>query len=119
MSRTADKRARWVRRKRRIRQSVRGTAERPRLTVYKSNRYTYVQVIDDDAGHTLVAASNREKELSTLGNDVSGASQLGESLGERLVGQKITALVFDRNGYPFAGKVQAIAEGVRKAGIRV
>lgn len=119
MSRAADKRARWIRRKRHIRQNVRGTAERPRITVYKSNRHTYAQVIDDDAGRTLVAASNREKELSSLSNDVSGATQLGESLGKRLADQKITTLVFDRNGYPFAGKVQAIAEGLRKAGIRV
>ena len=119
MSRTSDKRARWVRRKRRIRQSVRGTAERPRLTVYRSNRHTYAQVIDDDTGRTLVAASNREKEFSSLSNDVSGATKLGENLGKRLTERKITTLVFDRNGYRFAGKVRALADGVRKAGIRV
>lgn len=119
MSGTNEKRARWVRRKRRIRKVIRGTASRPRLTVYKSNRYTYAQVIDDDAGRTVAAASNREKEHRSLGNDVSGVTQLGENLGKRLASQKIDVLVFDRNGYPFAGKVRAIAEGVRKSGVHV
>jgi large subunit ribosomal protein L18 len=113
------KRARWLRRKRHIRKTLRGTATRPRLTIYKSNRYTYVQVIDDGAGHTLVAASNREQELSSIGNDVAGAAQLGEKIGARLMEKQIKALVFDRNGYRFGGRVRAVAEAVRKAGVEV
>jgi large subunit ribosomal protein L18 len=119
MSRVHEKRSRWLRRKRHIRQTLRGSATRPRLTIYKSNRYTYIQVIDDDAGRTVAAVSNREQELRSVSNDLSGAAQLGESLAARLAAKQIHALVFDRNGYRFTGRVRAVAEGVRKAGIQI
>ena len=119
MSRVHEKRLRWLRRKRHIRQTLRGSATRPRLTVYKSNRYTYIQVIDDATGCTLAAVSNREQELRSVSNDIAGAAELGKSLAERLAAKQILALVFDRNGYRFAGRVQAVAEGVRKAGIQI
>ena len=111
------KRRRWLRRKQRIRQRVSGTAERPRLTVYRSNRYTYVQVVDDLRGHTLLAVSNRERALRDIENTVAGAARLGATVGERLQQQQITGVVFDRNGYAYHGIVRSLADAVRKAGI--
>ena len=113
------KHQRWLRRKQRIRRRIRGTAERPRLTVYKSNRHTYVQVVDDLRGHTLLAASNRETALGDAGNTVAGAALLGAALGERLRERQITEVVFDRNGYAYHGIVRSLADAVREAGIRL
>ena len=114
--RTPAKVARRFRRKRSIRGKLRGTAARPRMTVFKSNRYTYVQVIDDDAERTLVAVSNREAaiEVTNRANDVG---RLGELAGQRLQASGIDRVVFDRNGYPYHGKVKAIADGARKSGV--
>ena len=111
------KRRRWLRRKQSIRKRIRGTAERPRLTVYKSNYYTYAQAIDDQRGHTLVAASSRDAELRDAGSGVSGAGKLGLLVGERLRGHGVSEVVFDRNGYPYHGRVRSLAEGVREAGV--
>ena len=108
---------RRLKRKASIRKKIRGTAERPRLTVYKSNRYTYVQAIDDAAGATLAAASNLEKDQRSIANKVAVLGKLGELIGERLKAKNITAVVFDRNGYRYHGKVKTIADGARKAGI--
>ena len=113
------KRRRWLRRKLRIRRRVRGTAARPRLTVYKSNHYTYVQVIDDFRGHTLLSASNREPALNDAGNTVAGVARLGTAVGERLRELDITAVVFDRNGYAYHGMVRSLADAVRNVGIRL
>ena len=113
------KRRRWLRRKQRIRRRVRGSAERPRLTVYKSNRFTYVQVVDDLRGHTLLAASNHEPALRGAGNTVAGAAQLGAAVGERLQQRQITEVVFDRNGYAYHGIVRSLADAVREAGIKL
>lgn len=113
------KRRRWLRRKQRIRRRVRGTAQRPRLTVYKSNHYLYLQVVDDARGHTLLAASNREGELREAGNTVAGAARLGAALGERLRAQQITEVVFDRNGYAYHGIVRSLADAVREAGVKL
>ena len=119
MRKIIDKMRRRVKRRASIRKKVHGTAERPRLTVYKSNRYTYVQAIDDIAGVTLAAASNLEKEQRGLQNKVGALEKLGALIAERLKGKNISEVVFDRNGYRYHGKVKAIAEGARKAGIRV
>lgn len=107
---------RRLRRKRSIRGKVRGTAVRPRMTVFKSNRYTYVQVIDDDAERTVVAVSNREAAVD-VSNRVTDLGRLGELAGERLRASGIRSVVFDRNGYPYHGKIKAIADGARKSGI--
>lgn len=107
---------RRLRRKRSIRGKVHGTAVRPRMTVFKSNRYTYVQVIDDDAERTVVAVSNREVAVD-VPNRVSDLGRLGELAGERLRASGIQSVVFDRNGYPYHGKIKAIADGARKSGI--
>jgi large subunit ribosomal protein L18 len=104
--------------RKRLKKKVHGTPERPRLTVYKSNRYTYVQAIDDAAGHTVASASNKEKDHRDIKNVVAQVGKLGTIVGERLRAKSIEAVVFDRNGYRYHGKVKAVAEGARKAGIR-
>lgn len=117
MRKIVDTRRKRLKRKASIRKRIHGTPERPRMTVYKSNAYTYVQVVDDEAGRTLAAASNLEKDQRGIKNTVAALGRLGELIGERLKAKKITAVVFDRNGYRYHGKVKAIAEGARKAGI--
>jgi large subunit ribosomal protein L18 len=119
MRKIIDKMRRREKRKASIRKKVSGTAERPRLTIYKSNRHTYVQAIDDAAGVTLAAASNLEEEHRAIQNKAGSLEQLGALIAERLKSKNITEVVFDRNGYRYHGKVKAIAEGARKAGIRV
>jgi len=106
-----------LRRKVHIRKRVCGTAERPRMTVTKSNRRISIQVIDDAKGHTLVSASTLEKELKNIKATVAGAGQLGEVIGKRLLEKNIKTVVFDRNGYLYHGIVKALADGSRKAGI--
>ena len=106
-----------LRRKVHIRKRVSGTAERPRMTITKSNRRISIQVIDDTKGHTLASASTLEKEFRNIKMTVAGAAQLGEIMGKRLLDKKIKTVVFDRNGYLYHGIVKALADGSRKAGI--
>ncbi|MDR3140090.1 MAG: 50S ribosomal protein L18 [Treponema sp.] len=106
-----------LKRKTHIRKRISGTAERPRMTVTRSNRALSIQIIDDTKGHTLASASTLEKELRTIKATVEGAGQLGEILGKRLLEQNIKTIVFDRNGYLYHGVVKAMADGARKAGI--
>jgi large subunit ribosomal protein L18 len=117
MKKIIDKTRKRLKRKASIRKKIQGTPARPRLTIYKSNRYTYVQAIDDMAGVTLAAASNLEKEHRDIVNKVATLEKLGLVIGERLKAKNITSVVFDRNGYRYHGKVKAIADGARKAGI--
>jgi large subunit ribosomal protein L18 len=119
MKKLVDTARKRLKRKASIRKKLSGTPERPRLTVYKSNRRTYVQAIDDVAGATLASASNLEKEARALKNKVGDMESLGLRIAERLKAKKITAVVFDRNGYKYHGKVKAIADGARKAGIQL
>jgi large subunit ribosomal protein L18 len=116
-----DKQRKRLHRKVHIRKSIYGTAVRPRLTVYKSGRNLYAQVIDDDAnngqGNTLVAISTLEKDFISLKANVESAAKLGEALGNRLKDKNITKVVFDRNGYLYHGVVKALADATRKAGI--
>ena len=107
-----------LKRKIHIRKRVSGTAERPRMTVIRSNRKLSVQVIDDTKGCTLASASTLEKDLQDIKATVAGGTQLGEIIGKRLLEKEIKAVVFDRNGYLYHGIVKAIAEGTRKAGIQ-
>ena len=119
MKKTTDTTRKRLKRKASIRKKIHGTPQRPRLTVYKSNSHTYVQAIDDIAGATLAAASNLEKDQRGMGNKVASLEKLGTLIAERLKAKNITAVVFDRNGYRYHGKVKAIAEGARKAGIKL
>ena len=107
-----------LKRKVHIRKRISGTAERPRMTIYKSNRSLSIQIIDDSKGHTLASASTLEKELQNIKATVAGAGQLGAVMGKRLLEKTIKAVVFDRNGYLFHGLVKAMADGARKAGVQ-
>ncbi len=118
MDRLAQKKIRRIRRKKHVRKLVTGSVERPRMTVYKSGRYLYVQVIDDQKACTLVSASNLEKDLRKIKSNVAGGEQLGQVIAARLKENKINRVVFDRNGYSYHGIVKSIAEGARKAGIQ-
>ena len=117
MKKIIDKTRKRLKRKASIRKRIHGTPERPRMTVYKSNRHTYVQAIDDLAGATIAAASNLEKDQRGIANKTAALEKLGQLIGERLKAKNITAAVFDRNGYRYHGKVKAVADGARKAGI--
>ena len=119
MRKLQDKMRKRIRRKYSIRKKIRCSPERPRLTIYKSNRYTYVQVIDDFKGVTIAAASNLEKDSKKIKNTVKDIGKLGEVLGERLKKKNIATVTFDRNGYPYHGIVKAVVDGVRKVGIKV
>lgn len=104
------------RRKRRVRAKVKGTATRPRLSVFRSNRGITAQLIDDDAGHTLVAADWTESDLRGL-KPMDQATKVGARLAERALRAKISGCIFDRNGYRYHGRVKALAEGARGAGL--
>ena len=102
----------------RIRRKVRGTAERPRLAVVRSIKHIYVQAIDDIAGHTLVQASSRDSEVKGAGN-IETANKVGALVAQRLKKAGVEQVVFDRGGVLYHGRVRAIADAVRKAGLKI
>lgn len=106
-----------VRRHRRVRKKVRGSAGRPRLAVYRSNRYIYAQVIDDDRGHTLASASSLEADFRSRTLTVETAGMVGSLLAERCRGAGVETVVFDRGGFRFAGRVKALADAARADGL--
>jgi large subunit ribosomal protein L18 len=105
-----------VRIHKRIRQRLQGTPERPRLAVFRSLKHIYAQVIDDRAGNTLVAASSNEKKAGNGGN-IAGAKEVGRAVAERAKEKGITKVVFDRGGYLYHGRVKALADAAREAGL--
>jgi large subunit ribosomal protein L18 len=107
------------RRHRRVRKKVRGTAERPRLAVFRSNKHIYAQLIDDVAGTTLCAASTAEKGVTGSGATVAAATAVGARLGERAAAAGITRVVFDRGGFKYHGRVAGVADGARAAGLEL
>ena len=106
-----------IRRHRRVRKRVRGSASRPRLAVFRSNRYIYAQVIDDRAGRTLAAASSQEKELRSGSLTMAAAAAVGTLVATRASAAGVTSVVFDRGGHPFHGRVKALADSAREAGL--
>jgi large subunit ribosomal protein L18 len=108
--------ARRLRRRRRVRAKVSGTAERPRVSVFRSNRGISAQLIDDDAGHTLAAVNWTEPQLRSLPAK-ERATRVGSLLAERAKAAGISSAVFDRGGYRYHGQVKALAEGAREAGL--
>ena len=113
------KRAR-LKRKKRIRKNLVGTQERPRLSVFRSAKHIYAQVIDDSRGQTLVAASSMDKsvkEQPVFENKIAAAGFVGKLLGERAVQKGIRQVVFDRNGFLYHGRVKAVSEGAREVGL--
>jgi large subunit ribosomal protein L18 len=106
-----------MRRRRRVRARIRGSAERPRLSVYRSNRGVFAQLIDDDAGRTLASVSWTEPDLRKM-DSMEQAKQVGQLLAERAKQAGVETCVFDRGGYRFHGRVAAIAEGAREGGLK-
>jgi large subunit ribosomal protein L18 len=116
MNRVQQKNARLVRRKARVRGKISGTASVPRISVFKSNKHLYAQVIDDVAGNTLASIANIG-DFKNLKVNVADAEKLGQALGEKMKTLNITTAVFDRNGNLYHGVIKALADGTRKAGI--
>jgi large subunit ribosomal protein L18 len=102
----------------RIRRKVTGTTERPRLAVHYSNQHIYAQVIDDSAGKTLVSASTMDKSFEKASSNIESAQKVGKLLAERAKGSNISAVVFDRGGHLYHGKVKALADAAREAGLQ-
>ncbi len=102
----------------RIRRKVQGTSERPRLAIYRSLNHIYAQLIDDESGRTIVSASTVEKDLrSGTGGNVEAARRIGRTIAERAIAAGISSVVFDRGGYLYHGRVRALAEAAREAGL--
>ncbi len=109
-----------LKRKKRIRKKIQGTPQRPRLSVFRSARHIYVQVVDDTAGRTLAAASTLDqqaKDAPKFKSKVAAANFVGTLVGERALNQGIKEVVFDRNGFLYHGRVKSLSEGARKAGL--
>ena len=103
----------------RIRRKVRGTTERPRLAIFRSVAHIYAQVIDDAKGITIVAASSSEKGSTATGGNVAAAKEIGKRVAERAKEKGITRVVFDRGGYLYHGRVKALADAAREAGLEL
>ena len=104
----------------RVRKKISGTADCPRLCVYRSNSHIYAQIIDDEAGVTLVSASSLDKDIKgelSNGSNIEAASAVGKLVAERAAAKEIKDVVFDRGGYLYHGRVQALAEAAREAGL--
>src|SRR5688572_19415090 len=108
-----------LRRHRRVRKKIHGTAERPRLAVHRSNKHLSVQVIDDDAGRTLAAASTTEADLRAAGSggSIAAATRVGTLIAERAKAAGVEQVVFDRGGYRYHGRIAAVATAAREAGL--
>jgi large subunit ribosomal protein L18 len=109
-----------LKRKKRIRKKIHGTSDRPRLSVFRSSRHTYAQIIDDSKGHTLATASTvggQAKETPKFENKVEAAKFIGKLIGERALDKGIKEVVFDRNGFLYHGRIKSLSEGAREAGL--
>lgn len=109
-----------LKRKKRIRKKLNGTKEQPRLNVFRSSKHIYAQIVDDTEGHTLIAASSMEKQVREqpkFDNKVAVANFVGKLLAERAADKGIKRVVFDRNGFLYHGRVKAVSDGAREAGL--
>ena len=113
-----SKEERRLRIRRRIRKTVSGTASAPRLSVFRSNKEIYAQLIDDTTGKTLVAASSRDKGLETQVNKQLTATAVGKSVAEKAIAAGISVVKFDRGGYLYHGRIKSLAEGAREGGLK-
>jgi large subunit ribosomal protein L18 len=111
-----NKEKRRLRIRKGIRKQISGTKERPRLSVFKSNKGIYAQLIDDDSGHTLASASS--KELGKSGITITISKDVGKKLAEKAVANGINTVIFDRGGYLYHGRVKALADGAREGGLK-
>jgi large subunit ribosomal protein L18 len=117
-SKTSQKIVVRFKRKMRIRSTLSGTAERPRLSVFRSNRHLSLQLIDDVKGCTLVSASTQEEGFTAKTPTIEAAKELGQRLGKKAIEMNITQVVFDRSGYLYHGRLKALADSVREAGLK-
>ena len=113
-----DTRGQRIKRHNRVRGKISGTAERPRLCVFRSEKNIYAQIIDDVAGNTLVAASSVEKDFELSGSNKEGARAVDKLVAERALQKGIEEVVFDRGGYIYHGRVMELAEGAREGGLK-
>ena len=104
--------------KRRIRKRISGTAQMPRLCVFRSNAAIYAQLVDDKTGKTLAAASSMEKDFKASGNKTEISHQVGKAIAQKAIAAGIAAVVFDRGGYLYHGRVKSLAEGAREGGLK-
>ena len=118
MVKKTDRKMERTRRHIRVRTKISGTAERPRLCVYRSNTNLYVQIIDDVAGSTLVSASTLDKEIKTKHANKEAAKELGTLIAKKAADKKIDTVVFDRGGYIYHGVVKELAEAAREGGLK-
>ena len=118
MIKRPDTRGQRIKRHNRVRGKISGTAERPRLNVFRSKANIYAQIIDDVTGNTLVAASTVEKAFEGNGGNKEGAKQLGAILAKRALEKGIENVVFDRSGYLYHGRIMELADGAREAGLK-
>lgn len=109
--------AQRLKRHRRVRKNISGTAERPRLNVFRSLNHIYAQIIDDTKGVTLVSASSMDKDFAGNGGNIEGATAVGKKVAEKALAAGIKTVVFDRGGYVYHGRVAALAEGAREGGL--
>ena len=118
MFKKVDKKAKRQKRHLKVRKKVFGTTERPRLSVFKSEKNIYAQVIDDVNGVTLVAASSLDKDFSAKGGNKEGAKLVGELVAKKAIAKGINEVVFDRGGYIYHGRIKELAEAAREAGLQ-
>lgn len=120
MSKSNQKRTARLRRKAHIRKSIRGTAARPRLSVFRSACHIYAQVVDDVSGQTIVSANTLQEGLKGEGDsgNIEGAKRIGTAVAERAIAEGVREVVFDRNGFLFHGRVKALADAARAAGLQ-
>lgn len=114
-----DKNAARLRRHRRVRGKISGTAACPRLDVFRSAKHIYAQIIDDAAGVTLVSASSMDKDFTGNGGNIEGATAVGKMIAKKALDKNITEVVFDRGGFVYHGRVKALAEGAREGGLKL
>lgn len=118
MVKTQNSNEQRLKRHRRVRSKISGTAERPRLNVFRSNKHIYAQIIDDVKGVTLVAASTMDKAFEGIGSNKEAARKVGQTIGKLALEKNITEVVFDRGGYLYHGRVQELADGARESGLK-
>jgi large subunit ribosomal protein L18 len=116
-NKTSQKQVIRFKHKKRIRSKIVGTAERPRLVVFRSNANMYAQLVDDTKAHTIAAASTVEKELGKFAANIEGAKAVGQLVAKRAMAKGVKDVVFDRGGYLYHGKIKALADGAREAGL--
>jgi large subunit ribosomal protein L18 len=118
MVKRTDSNLQRLKRHKRVRGKISGTSERPRLAVYRSNAHISAQIIDDENGVTLVSANTYEKNFEGIGSNKEAARKVGETVAKRALEKGISAVVFDRGGYIYHGRVSELAEGAREAGLK-